>query len=126
MLLLLLFVSCGRHSLDDFEEEGEGVMRSLIQDLRTIHTRDQLLSSTGRLKRLFERLVDIIIAAEEYRLSHPEAAKDGLAGPNHELSDQLRIELNRVYQIEGGRLMIEKCQEIALHRLDAFEKQRMK
>lgn len=121
--LLLALSSCGSLSLDDFEEEGEGVMRSLIQELRTIRTRDQLLASTHRLKPIFERMVSIMIAAEEHRYAHPEGE---FSGPNHELSDQLRIELNRLYCMEGGRQIIEKCQEKALLRLDAFEKQHKK
>jgi hypothetical protein len=32
---------------------------------------------------------------------------------DHELSDMLRIELERIYRIEGGRQIIEKCQENA-------------
>lgn len=120
---LLVLSSCGSRSLDDFEEEGEGVMRSLIQELRSIRTRDQLIASTQRLKPLFERLVTIMIAAEENRYVHPEGE---FSGPNHDLSDQLRIELNRLYCMEGGRQIIEKCQEKALLRLDAFEKQHRK
>jgi hypothetical protein len=38
------------------------------------------------------------------------------------LSEHLRRELNRIYGIEGGREIIEKCQEEALFRLDGFEK----
>jgi hypothetical protein len=122
-LLLFLLASCGSRSLDDFEEEGEGVMRSLIQEMQSIRTRDQLLASTIRLKRHFDRLIDIMIAAEESLYAHPEIDRGEFGGPNHELSDKLRIELNRLYRIEGGRKIIEKCQEKALHRLDAFEKQ---
>jgi hypothetical protein len=74
------------------------------------------------LQRLFDRLVDVMIAAEEFALAHPGQEKGELTQRNHELSDQLRVELNRLYRVEGGRQTIEKCQEKALHRLDAFEK----
>lgn len=97
-------------------------MRSLIGELQSIRTRDQLLASTAKLKRLFERLVDLMIAAENFKLAHPELDKGLSAGPNHELSDQLRIELNRLYRMDGGRQIVEKYQEKALHRLDAFIK----
>ncbi|MBS0272688.1 MAG: hypothetical protein JSR85_08615 [Proteobacteria bacterium] len=124
--LFLIASSCGSRSLDDFEEEGEGVTRSLIQELKAIHTRDQLLVASSRLQRQFDRLVTIIIAAEEFSLSHPELEKGGGMRHNHELSDQLRVELNRLYRLEGGRQMIEKCEEKALHRLDAFQKRSIK
>jgi hypothetical protein len=128
ILILLPFIvtSCGPCSLDDFKEEGEGVIRSLIQELRAIHTRDQLLAASGKLQRLFDRLVFIIIAAEEFSFAHPELAKRESMRHNHELSDQLRGELNRLYRLEGGRQILEKYQEKALHRLDAFEKRHAK
>ena len=124
IFLCLLFVmsSCGPRSLDDFQEEAEGIIRSLIQDLRAIHTREQLLAATGRLQKQFDRLVSVMIAAEEFRFFHPELEKEENIRPSHELSDLLRVELNRIYRLEGGRTLIEKCQEKALYRLDAFEK----
>lgn len=119
-LILLFLASCGSRSLDEFQEEGEGLIRSLIQELQTIHSREKLLASSGKLQKYFERLVNIMIAAEEFSYSHPELEKG--ESIRHDLSDQLRIELNRLYRLEGGRQIIEKCQEKALHRLDAFEK----
>ncbi len=62
-----------------------------------------------------------MIAAEEWAISHPEREKGPLRWQNHDLSDQLRVKLNRIYRLEGGR-KIEKSQENALQRLDAFEK----
>lgn len=119
-------ISCSPHSLDDFEEEGKGVIRSLIQELKAIHNREQLLASTNRLQQQFDRLAILMIAAKEFSFAHPELDKGEFFRNNHDLSDQLRVELNRLYRIEGGRQMIEKCQEKALHRLDAFEKRHAK
>jgi len=121
---LLFLTSCGSHSLDDFQEEGEGVIRSIIQELKTIHTRGELSIASTTLQRQFDRLVSIMIAAEEFGFSNQEVDKGGELRPNHELSDQLRVELNRLYHLEGGRQMIEKCQEKALYRLDAFERRK--
>lgn len=113
---------CGPHSLEDFQEEGEGIMRSLLQELKAIHTREELLATQGRLQRQFDRLVFIMISAEEFSFSHPEQGKEEAIRFNHDLSDQLRVELNRLYRLEGGRQIIEKCQEKALYRLDAFQR----
>lgn len=117
MVFLLITAGCGPRSLDEFEEEGEGVIRSLIQELQAIHTREQLIAASGRLKRQFERLAGIMIAAQEYVVSHPELGKEKFVCKNHELSDRLRIELNRIYRLEGGRQIIEKCEESALQAL---------
>ncbi len=123
--MLMIATSCGPRSLDDFEEEGEGVIRSLIQELQAIHTREQLLHAAPKLQKQFDRLVTIMMAAEEFVAAHPDLDKGDMQ-QNHELSDQLRIELNRLYRLEGGRQIIEKCQEKALNRLDAFEKKMAK
>lgn len=126
LFLFCIVTSCGPRSLDDFEEEGEGIVRSLIQELEMIQSREQLLVNSTLLQRHFDRLVNTMIAAEEWISSHPEQCKMRGIPPNHELSDLLRIELNRLYCLEGGRQIIEKCQEKALHRLDAFEQKRLR
>jgi hypothetical protein len=120
---VMALTSCGSGSLDEFEEEGEGVIRSLIQELQAIHSREQLITASGNLQKQFDRLINIIIAAEEYAISHPDLERLEFSGHNHEPSDRLRIELNRLYRLEGGCQIIEKCQEKALHRLDAFKKE---
>jgi hypothetical protein len=120
-LIVLALSSCGRNSLEDFRSEGEEITRSLIQEFRKIRTRSQLLNASPKLKRLFNDLVDVMIAAHEFR--HKQANLDkNFVSYNSELSNQLRLELNRIYKIEGGRQIIEKCEEQALHRLDAYEK----
>lgn len=126
IVMLIMATSCGPRSLEEFEEEGEGVIRSLIQELQAIHTREQLLAASANLQRQFDRLVNIMIAAQEYGYAHPELDRGEFIRHNHELSDHLRIELNRLYRLEGGRQIIEKCEEKALHRLDAFEKKHAK
>lgn len=126
LCLLMVATSCGSRSLDDFQEEGEGVIRSLIQELKTIHTREELLAAQASLQRQFDRLVSIIIAAEEFNFSYPDQNKEEVTQSNHDVSDQLRIELNRLYRLEGGRQIIEKCQQKALYRLDAFQKRHAK
>jgi hypothetical protein len=124
IFIFFVAIGCTPHSLEEFEEEGEGVMRALIEELQAIHNREQLLAASGRLQKQFDRLVDIMIAAKEFSRSHPDLEKE--ESIQHELSDQLRIELNRLYQLEGGRQIIEKSQEKALHRLDAFEQKHAK
>ncbi len=114
--LFIFLISCGPRSLDDFQEEGEGVIRSLVQELKSIHKRDQLLAACPKLQRYFDRLAMIMIEAEEYQKKHGEK-ENGQNQLNHELSDQLRVELNRIYEIEGGRQIMEKCQEKGLHLL---------
>lgn len=123
--LLLISTGCSPRSLQDYKEEGEGVVRTLVEELKAIRSRDELLSASGRLRRHFDRLAEIMVSAEEHRREHALSETDECYVPNRELSDQLREELNRLYRIQGGRQIIEKCQEQALHRLDAYQKKQL-
>lgn len=121
LLIFFTFTGCGRRSLEDFRAEGETVSRALILELSKIRTREQLIASGSRLQRLFNDLTDLMIAAHEFRQKHKETEKIDLPA-NLELNNLLRNELNRIYKIEGGRQLIEKFEEQALHRLDSFER----
>jgi len=123
--ILALLTGCGPRSLQDFADEGENVTLQLIQELEPLQSREELLTAAPRIKQLFEQLVTLIISAKEFREKHPKAESIALSERNHELSEQLRFELNRIYKIDEGREIIEKCQNEALNRLDAFTKKKL-
>ena len=118
--LLALFFSCSTQSLTDFKHEGEAVSRLLIEELKHIRSRDDLIEHAPRLQVLFDRLVDVIIHAKKFKDCHPDAVVESFSPHEHSCSDQLRIELNRVLHMEGGQEVIEKAQESSLNRLDTF------
>jgi hypothetical protein len=120
----LFFCSCGSRSLEDFREEGEAISTLLVKELNRVHTRDQLLQSSPKLKQLFGSLVDVIIAAHEYREHQDSIETLEFSSQSLYVSECLRAELNRVYQVEGARSIVEKCQEHALHRLDGYKKKK--
>lgn len=103
--------------MDDFREEGEGITNSLIKELKKIRNRDEMIIEAPRIKKLFDELADLMVAAEDYRRRHPNADIPELTAENHLYCDQLRHELGRLYLMEGGREIIEKCQEDALKKL---------
>lgn len=122
LFTLFSFLSCNIHSLEDFREEGESITRLLIRELNSINNRQDLIIASPKLRLMFQELVKVMISARQYREKHPELDIPELSATNLLLSEELRIELNRIYHLEGGREIIEKCQEIALQRLDAYEK----
>jgi hypothetical protein len=122
LLSFLSLASCGSHSLEDFREEGKGVTLELIETLEPIYTREDLLDVVPRLRYLFDKLVNTMIAAREFHEKHPNAEITSPSENDHALSERLRRELNRIYFIEEGSDIIEKCQEAGLNRLDACEK----
>ena len=117
-VILLLCVGCSPQSQDDFIHAGESVCRALVEELQEIETRQDLLKRAPHLNQLFEELVDLMISA---RKAQAEEAFD----PRSEgspIAEVLQAELKRIYQIEGGRELIEKAQKEPLLRLDAFER----
>lgn len=128
-LLFLLFfgaVGCTQRSLEDFEEDGNNLVSFLIRDLQAIHTREDLVSASTSIQGYFDRLASLMISVEEFVDAHPEVNKEQVPPQERELSDQLRLELNRIYEIEGGREIIEKCEQSALMRLQQRNKKKGK
>lgn len=113
---------CSPSSLDEYREEGSEKIVQLIKELKAVHTREQLAAASPRLKRLFNDLIDVMIAARQFHEKHPEADLSEPTPRTLSLSYQLRQEIERLYEIDGCREIIEKCQEEALFRLDTFEK----
>lgn len=119
-LFFILLLSCTQKTLDDYREEGEKTTRTLILELKNIHSQDDLLKARQRLQKLFNSLVDTMIAAKEYQQTHQDSFE--LSKKNHDLSEKLRYELIRIYKINGCRELMEKYQDQALQRLVYYNK----
>lgn len=120
----LMAFSCGRPTLEEYREEGRGITKNLIKALQKVHTREKLQASSTKLQKLFDEMATVMIAAQELKQKKMGLEAVELTKEDHELSDRLRFELNRLYYIEGGRTIIEKAQEKGLKRLEAYEKSR--
>lgn len=120
-LLLLVFSCCQPSSLDDFSHEGAACTRALIKDLQEIQEREDLGKIEPRLKKQFEKLVDIMVQARLYQQKHLEE-EIAFSIVNVSLSQDLLAEIERVYSIEGGKEVVERAQREAMLRLDAKEK----
>ena len=124
--LSCILISCSPNSLEDFRFEGESVTREIVDELKLIHTREDLFTREQSLKRKFEKLVGIIIQARQYQIDFPEEALSQQLLQESESSLELLEEIQRVYQIEGGKECIERAQREPMLRLDGFEKIRKK
>ncbi len=120
--IFLLFCGCTPSSLTDFQHEGESRCREILLVLEQIEDREQLLRSESALKKHFESLITLMIEARKYQQNHLE---DALVESDDRLAieSDLQEELRRIYQIEGGREVMERAQHEALVRLDAFERE---
>jgi hypothetical protein len=122
LILVLLLCSCSPNSSEEFKQEGVAYCRRLVIDLHKIENREQLLLAEPRLKKHFEALIDLMIEASEFEQKKIESISTETVfignGADFLLEDQLR----RIYAIEGGREVIERAQQEALVRLDAYER----
>jgi len=124
LCLLLLLVGCSPTSKEDFQYEGEAICRQLVEELKKVQSREELIKAAPKLKGRFNELVDLMIEARVYEQQHEE--EFDVIPQASETSQQLLTELKRVYQLEAGRETIEKAQKEALLKLDAYEARRKK
>lgn len=118
-----MFSSCSSPSDEDFREKGHSINKSIIKELKAIHTRDDLVKKELKLQRLFERLAETMIAARNHQLDmHRTSIFLPFSKEDEQLSGLLRAELNRVYRLPGGKELVERSQQKALDRLNRSHK----
>jgi hypothetical protein len=121
-VLLFLLSSCSPNSSEEFRQEGEARCRLLVTDLQKIENREQLLLAEYKLKKHFEGLINLMIEAREFQQKKLEnISNEGVIEENN-TEGVLQSELRRIYTIENGREVIERAQQEALVRLDAYER----
>jgi hypothetical protein len=113
-VFLVLLVSCGAPTLDDYREEGQKASRLLLSQLQQIKSSEQLVAELPRLQRSFQELARIMVAAQKTYHKSRNPLISEFSVQEHALSDQLRMELIRLYGLEKGREVIEQCQAAAL------------
>lgn len=118
-IIFLVLLGCNPSSYEDFQFEGDAHCRKMLNTLKCIQDRQQLLQAQPILRQHFEDLVDLMIAARKFQQSSLEAKE---FYPSF-YSICLKEELKRLYEIEGGREIIERTQKQAFLRLDALERQ---
>ncbi len=119
--IFLVLSSCQASSLDDFRYEGASQVRLLIEDLKGVESREDLVDAAPLLKKRFEKIVDLMIQSRVYQQKNP-GLEISFYSSNQALSDSLLEQMKRVYALEGGKECIEKAQREAMLRLDAKEK----
>jgi len=120
-LILILLIGCDPGSMEEYRYEGESVSRLLCNDLVKIESTGDLKAQAPKLKKKFVQLTELMIKAKKHQLMHPEEVQ--IREVNMYLSDQLKMELMRLYQIEGCQMVIEDLQRESLHKLDLFAEQ---
>ncbi|MBI2812355.1 MAG: hypothetical protein HYX67_16225 [Candidatus Melainabacteria bacterium] len=120
--VLFLMWGCSPNSSEDFRHEGEARCRTIVTLLEKIENREQLLSAEQDLKKQFEALTDLMIEARKFQQGHLDDVSTEIVYEGNLAEAALEEELRRIYALEGGREIVERAQQEALVRLDAFER----
>ncbi len=86
-------------------------MKTFVEELRRIETRDELLAALPLIKKRFNQMAALLI--DVHRADLPA----GDYPPPSPVSDELFAELARLYELPNGREWIETAQSEAVDRL---------
>ena len=106
---LLLLTACGPMTQDDLSSEASTQCTKLTQILREIDNKDDLIKNLPKIKKRYDKIADLVIQVREI----PDKTEKEPSGA----SDDLFVELARLYEIPGCRELIESVQMDAIHRL---------
>ena len=109
ILFLLVLLGCAPANISDLRYEGEAEVRKLVSDLKKIETKDELQKAVPKIKKRFNKIAQVLV---EIRPFLDSATEEPL--PSSEL---LFIQLARLYEIPGGRELIENAQREAIRRM---------
>lgn len=117
-LFLCSLISCSPASPDEFANESERIQKELVRQLRDVETLDDIAKRGPKIRSLSFELVELMKKADVYyKKTHQEIVPRDLP-----ITEVLRSEMKRIYQLDGGREMIEKYQREALFLLDEYAK----
>jgi nitric oxide reductase activation protein len=108
ILLLMTLASCGPSTLEDLRCEGEAETRKLARELHAIETKEELQKAVPKLKKRFNKIAEILVETRAF----PKEERD----PSF-ASEELFADLARLYEMPGGRELIESAQVEAVQRL---------
>lgn len=116
LIFFLLFLGCSHSSLEEVNREASEKMSSIAQDLKAVNKKEDLVKILPSLCKKFEKLTDLIILADSFSSD----SYKGVRNP-HKGSEMLLEELKRIYQLHGGRELIEKAQLKGLKKLEKYQ-----
>ncbi len=121
LLFLISFTGCSPSSIYEYRSEGEESIKKLVQELSQIENVSQLEVKEVRLKKRFTALVELMIAAKKFQAKHHDEGQE-VTFWQLELSEALKREMIRIYEIEGCAPLMEEIERDAVHKLDLAER----
>ncbi len=111
--LMLLLSSCQSDSRESFQRSGKQLTSRMAELLSGVDSRQACLERESELESLYLQYAALIVRAEAFLKKHPMDLSD-----DDSVSEVLRRELLRVYEIDGCREIVERAQREAIHHLN--------
>lgn len=108
-IVFLALIGCAPSSWEDLRAEGEAETKKLAELLHGIDTKEQLERELGRIKKIYNRFGDLVVAVRK-------VGTDGAGEPSL-ASDALFAELARLYEMPGCRALLEEAQKEAIEKI---------
>lgn len=110
-------MGCQSSNLEDYHRQGRAAILDLSKDLHEVHSLEDLVKRSSKIKKKMRRLTVLMIEAENYNRKHPheELEEKGVFFE----SDRLRYEMLRICEeIEGSKGILEAIQDEMLDKID--------
>ncbi len=117
--VFFLAASCTSPSLQEYRKKAENASRFFQEELSYIQTREELVARLPKIQQYYEEIVDLLIEVHRFEKKQGEDFIQAADERDFLASEALMIEIERIYQLEGGKELMEKAQKEALFRLDA-------
>lgn len=112
LFVFALFSSCSPNCNEEIKKESQKTVFQLIKELNSISSREDLIKKKIILKKYFDKLAVLMIEADKLAGSTNKDDDDFSS-----FSDELKSEMIRIYEIDGGQELIENYQKNALRML---------
>ena len=111
LMAVILLTSCGPMSMEDLRAQADAEVSKLTEVLREVDTKDDLQNNLPKIKKGFNKIAELVLQVRAIPDKSPEFLEPSQVG------DELFAELARLYEMPGGRDLIETAQNDAIHRL---------
>jgi hypothetical protein len=120
IILLFICIACSPSSREEYRLEGEDIGRGIVKILQRVHSAGDLKREGPRLKKEYAKLVDLMIAAKKVDGRLEDFDSESVS--SNSVSEALKAEFMRVYQLEGCAELMGPLQRESLHKLDLYQK----
>jgi hypothetical protein len=113
---LFLFVACQPSTPEEFEAEGKIWMRSMVKELKLVHSKDDLQKSIPFISKKYNQLAKLILLVKS------KYKKNWIINDSeNEEFILLKEQLDRIFLLPGAKEIFETAQLEALQILDSIE-----